>query len=103
MSTHVPPFLQGLDAHSSISTLHLGPGGTDVNTQSKHVPIGIDFLNFDLTLSLSESLTSEARFANTVVVVDAIFADTVVTWVTGTVVKVDLTVCACVHKEELGV
>lgn len=38
--------------------------------------------------------TSEARFANTIVVVDAIFADAVVTWVTGTIVKVDLTVWA---------
>lgn len=38
--------------------------------------------------------TSKARFANTVIAVDAIFADAIVTWVTGTIVKVDLTVCA---------
>lgn len=38
--------------------------------------------------------TSKARFAYTVIAVDAIFADAIVTWVTGTIVKVDLTVCA---------
>lgn len=38
--------------------------------------------------------TSEARFANTVIAVDAIFADAIVTWVTGTIIKVYLTVCA---------
>lgn len=38
--------------------------------------------------------TSEARFANTVIAVDAIFADAIVTGVTGTVIKVYLTVCA---------
>lgn len=38
--------------------------------------------------------TSKARFANTVIAVDAIFADPIVTWVTGTVVIVDLTICA---------
>lgn len=38
--------------------------------------------------------TSEARFANAVIAVDAVFADAIVTWVTGTIVKVDLTVCA---------
>lgn len=36
--------------------------------------------------------TSEARFANAVVAVDSIFADAIVTWVTGTVIIVDLTV-----------
>lgn len=56
----------------------------------------------DLTLSFSESLTSEARFANTVVVVDAVFANAVVTWVTGTIVKVDLTIWACIDKDKLG-
>lgn len=38
--------------------------------------------------------TGEARFANTVIAVDAIFADAVVTWITGTVIKVHLTVWA---------
>lgn len=37
--------------------------------------------------------TGEARFANTVVAVDAIFAEAIVTWVTGTIVKVYFTVC----------
>lgn len=51
-------------------------------------------------VSLSDGLTSEARFANAVVAVDSIFADAIVTWVTGTVIKVDLTVDTCL-KEEL--
>lgn len=38
--------------------------------------------------------TSEARFANTVIAVDAIFADAIVTWVTGTIIEIYLTVCA---------
>lgn len=38
--------------------------------------------------------TGEARFANTVVAVDAIFADAIVTWVTGTIIEVYFTVCA---------
>lgn len=38
--------------------------------------------------------TSEARFANTVITVDAIFADAVITWVTGAIIKVYFTVCA---------
>lgn len=38
--------------------------------------------------------TCEARFANTVITVDAIFADAIVTWVTGTIIKVYFTVCA---------
>lgn len=38
--------------------------------------------------------TSEARFANTVIAVDAIFADAIVTWVTGTIIEVYLTICA---------
>lgn len=38
--------------------------------------------------------TSEARFAHTVIAIDAIFADAIVTWVTGTVIKVYLTVRA---------
>lgn len=59
----------------------------------------VDISNDVFILSFSEGLTSEARFANTVIAVDAIFADAIVTWVTGTVVKVYLTVCACVDKE----
>lgn len=35
---------------------------------------------------------SEAWFADTVVTVDAVLADAVVTWVAGAVIKVDLTV-----------
>lgn len=46
-------------------------------------------------------LTSEARFANTVIAIDAIFANAIVTWVTGTIIKVYLTVGACVDKEKL--
>lgn len=49
-------------------------------------------------LPFSEGLTSEARFANTVIAVNAIFADAIVTWVTGTIIKVYFTVCACVDK-----
>lgn len=37
--------------------------------------------------------TCKARFANTVITVDAIFADSIVTWVAGTIIKVYLTVC----------
>lgn len=51
-------------------------------------------------VSFSEGLTSEARFANTVIAVDAIFADAIVTWVTGTIINVFLTICACVDKEK---
>lgn len=54
-------------------------------------------------VSFSERLTSEARFANTVIAVDAIFADAIVTWVTGTIIKVYLTVCACVDKDEFEI
>lgn len=45
-----------------------------------------------------ECLTSEARFANTVVAIDAIFADAIVTRVTGTIIKIYLTVGACRDK-----
>lgn len=38
--------------------------------------------------------TSEARFANTVIAVDAIFANAIVTRITGTIIKVYLTVSA---------
>lgn len=49
-------------------------------------------------VSFSEGLTSEARFANTIIAIDPIFANTIVTWVTGTIIKVYLTVGACVDK-----
>lgn len=52
-------------------------------------------------VTLPEGLTSETRFANTVIVIDAIFANAIVTWVTGTIIKVYLTVGACVDKERL--
>lgn len=50
---------------------------------------------------LAGGLTSEAGFADTVVAVDAVFADAVVTWVAGAVVKVYLTVDACVETAVL--
>lgn len=50
---------------------------------------------------LASGLTSEAGFADTVVAVDAVFADAVVTWVAGAVVKVYLTVDACVETAVL--
>lgn len=50
---------------------------------------GCTLVNLHITLR-----TSEAGFANTVVAIDAILADAIVTWVTGTVIKVYLTVCA---------
>lgn len=49
-------------------------------------------------MSFSEGLTSEARFANTIIAIDAIFAYAIVTRITGTVIKVYLTVGACVDK-----
>lgn len=53
------------------------------------------FLNlFFFFATLFYSLTSKARFAHTVKAVDAIFADAIVTRVTGTVVVVYLTVGA---------
>lgn len=63
---------------------------------------GIFFLWMDFFLSLLASgLTSEAGFADTVVAVDAVFADAVVTWVAGAVVKVYLTVDACVENSRV--
>lgn len=38
--------------------------------------------------------TGEARFANAVIAIDAIFANAIVTWVTGAVIKVHLAVGA---------
>ncbi len=46
-----------------------------------------------------DSLTCEARFANTVIAIDAIFADAIVTWVAGTIIIVYLTVRSCVDKD----
>lgn len=50
--------------------------------------------------TLSEGLTCEARLANTVIAIDAIFTDAIITWVTGTIIKVYLTVGACDDKEK---
>lgn len=50
-------------------------------------------------LLFSEGLTSEAWSANTVVAVDAVFADAIVTWVTSAIIKIYFTVCACVDKD----
>lgn len=36
--------------------------------------------------------TSEPRFANTVIAIDAIFADAIITRIAGTVIKVNLTI-----------
>lgn len=54
------------------------------------IPAGAGGALVDLHITLG---TCEARFAHTVVTVDAVFADSVVTWVAGTIIKVDLTVC----------
>lgn len=43
-------------------------------------------------------LTCEARFAYAVIAIDAIFANPVVTWVTGTIINIYLTVGACGKK-----
>lgn len=52
--------------------------------------------------TLSGGLTCEARFANTVIAIDAIFTDAIITWVTGTIIKVYLTVGACDDKEKIS-
>lgn len=49
---------------------------------------GCTLIYFHITLG-----TSKARFANTVIAVNAIFADAIITWITGTVIKVYLAVC----------
>lgn len=48
--------------------------------------------------ALSWRYTSKARLADTIVAVDAIFADAIITGITGTVVKVNLTVCTWSEK-----
>lgn len=46
-----------------------------------------------------QSLTGEAGFANTVIAVDAIFADAIVARVTGAIVKVYFTVRAWIDDD----
>lgn len=53
---------------------------------------------FLISVLLTPKLTCEARFAYAVIAIDAIFANPVVTWVTGTVINIDLTVGACEKK-----
>lgn len=53
---------------------------------------------FFISVLLTPKLTCEARFAYAVIAIDAIFANPVVTWVTGTIINVDLTVGACEKK-----
>lgn len=60
----------------------------------------VDFSDCKFVGTLSEGLTCEARFTNTVIAIDAIFADAIITWVTGTIIKVYLTVGACDDKEK---
>lgn len=49
----------------------------------------------------NRGLTGKARFADTFIAVYAIFADSVVTRVASTVVKVDFTVGTCVGSKNL--
>lgn len=53
------------------------------------------FVDLFLRYPQHERLTGEARFAHTVITVYAVLADAIITWVAGTVVKVDFTVGAC--------
>lgn len=53
---------------------------------------------FFISALLTPKLTCEARFAYAVIAIDAIFANPVVTWVTGTIINIDLTVGACGKK-----
>lgn len=64
---------------------------------------GISFFFFGrIHLSLlSGGLTSEAGFADAVVAVDAVFADAIIAWVAGAVVKVYLAVGACAETAVL--
>lgn len=74
----------------------MGPGRRNVSLNQSvlsQFPISIYLLYRKVTLSVSEGLTSEPGFANTVIAVDAILADTIVTWVAGAVIEVYLTVC----------
>lgn len=50
---------------------------------------------------ISPCLTGKARLADTFIAVYAIFADSVVTRVASTVVKVDFTVITCVRSKNL--
>lgn len=89
----MPPFRQGLDEHSSISTLHLGPEGEKHRTLTSDRPAFRKKEGREVLI-----LTSKARLAHTVIPVDTILTDTIVTRVAGTVIKVDLTVGACIHN-----
>lgn len=60
--------------------------------------LGFSVLFFSISILLTPKLTCKARFAYTVIAVDAIFANTIVTWVTGTIINIYLTVGACGKK-----
>lgn len=68
--------------------MHLGPG----------VKNGRLCCFVSISILLTPKLTCEARFAYAVIAIDAIFANTIVTRVTGTIIKIDLTVGACRKK-----
>lgn len=56
--------------------------------------MAVCFVSF-ISILLTPKLTCEARFAYTVIAIDAIFANTIVTWVTGTIINIYLAVGAC--------
>lgn len=56
------------------------------------------FVFFPCSILFTPKLTCEARFAYTVIAIDAIFANAIVTWVTGTIIIIYLTVGACGKK-----
>lgn len=68
------------------------------NTISKVVSVSIQDLLLKSVLCLMPKFTCEAGFAHTVITIDAIFANTIVTWVRGTVIKIDLAVGACMEE-----
>lgn len=70
----------------------------DIIRVSEYFQRGLIFHHQVVVLFCLECLTSEARFANTVVAIDAIFANAIVTRVTGTIIKIYLTVGACRDK-----
>lgn len=69
-----------------------------VNVYLCQVGNGCLFWFFFISILLTPELTCEARFAYTVIAIDAIFANTIVTWVTGTIINIYLTVGACGKK-----
>lgn len=71
----------GTLAVEAILLIHTGPS----------ISAGAGSALVDLHIALG---TCKARFANTVIAIDAIFANSIITRVTGTVVKVNLAVCA---------